>query len=70
LPGHRSRGYHSAYLGRADGEELFDKELEADAEHQQDDADFGDLPGERAVRDEAGCVRADQQPGNDVADRR
>src|SRR3712207_7926784 len=37
----------------ADGEQVFDMELQADAEHQQDDADLRELLGERAVGHEA-----------------
>ena len=37
----------------ADREQLLDVKLQADAEHQQDDADLGELLGERAVGDEA-----------------
>ena len=40
----------------ADGEQFVEVELEADAEHQEDDADLGELFGERRVGDEAGRV--------------
>ena len=45
----------------ADGEQLLEMELQADAEHQQDDADLGQLLGEVRVGDEARRVRADQR---------
>ncbi len=54
----------------AHGEQLVEMELEADAEHQQDDADLGELAGEMCVGDEAGRVGADQQAGEQVADDR
>ena len=53
---------------RANGQQLLDVELQADAEHQQDDADLGELLGEMLVRDEARRVRADQQPREEIAD--
>ena len=45
-------------------------ELQADAEHQQDDADFGELLGQRGVGDETGRVRADQRACEQIADDR
>jgi hypothetical protein len=44
--------------------------LQADAEHQQDHADFGQLLGKRRVGDEAGRVRPDEGAGQEVADDR
>ena len=49
-------------------EQLLEMELQADAEHQQDDADLGQLFGERTVRDESRCVRPDQRAGQEVTD--
>ena len=46
-------------------EQLLDVELQADAEHQQDDADLGELLGDVAIGDEPRRVRADEQPGQD-----
>ena len=46
-----------------DGQQFFDVELQADAEHQQDDADFGELFGDFRVGDEARRVRTDQRAG-------
>ena len=51
-----------------DGEQLFEVKLQADAEHQQDDADLGELLGHGDVGDEAGGVRADDDAGEQVAD--
>ena len=50
------------------GEQFLDVELQADAEHQQDDADLGELLGEVRVGDEARRVRPDQRAGEQVAD--
>ena len=44
----RARDRHAA-----DGEQLLDVKLQADAEHQQDDADLGELLGDVRVGDEA-----------------
>lgn len=44
--------------------------MQADAEHQQDDADLGELFGEREVTGEAGGVRSDDETGNEVTDNR
>ena len=41
-----------------DGEQFLDVKLQADAEHEQDDADLGELLGDAAVGDEARRVRA------------
>jgi len=43
-------------------------ELKADAEHQQDDADLGELFGERRISDEAGSVGPDQRTCKQVTD--
>ena len=42
--------------------------MQADAEHQQHDADFRQLPGEIDIGDEAGGGRADHDAGQQVAD--
>ena len=52
----------------ADGQQLLEVELQADAEHQQDDADLGELVGEVLVGDEAGRIGPDDEPGEQVAD--
>ena len=49
-------------------QQFLDVELQADAEHQQDDADLRQLLGQGRVGDEAGRVRADQRAGEQVAD--
>jgi hypothetical protein len=45
-------------------------ELQADAEHQQDDADFGQLLGQRRIGHEAWGVGSDQCTGKQVAHER
>ena len=52
------------------GQQLLEVELQADAEHQQDDADLGELLGQRRVGDEARRVRPDEHAGQQVADDR
>ena len=52
----------------ADREQFLDVELEPDAEHQQDDADLGELLGEVPVGDEAGRRRPHDDPGEEIAD--
>ena len=54
---------------RADRQQVLQREMQADAEHQQDDADFGEFVGERLIGDEARregarrrCPRADSRP--------
>jgi hypothetical protein len=44
--------------------------MQADAEHQQDDADLGQLIGEILVADEARCERAGGDTGEEIADER
>ena len=70
------RGRHPALRDRAgdgdtaNGEQLFQMKLQADAEHQQDHADFGQLLGKRRVGDEARRVRPDEDAGQEVANDR
>ena len=45
-------------------------ELQADAEHQQDDANFRKLFRKPPVDDDARRVRSDERPGEQVADNR
>ena len=54
----------------ADGAEVGEGEMQADAEHQQDDAHFGKLAGQFAVGDEAEGIGPDQDAGDEVADQR
>jgi hypothetical protein len=44
--------------------------VQADAEHQQDDADLGELAGERAVAHEARRVGADEDAREEIAHQR
>ena len=44
--------------------------MQADAEHQQNDADLGELVGKAGVGDEAWRVRADQHAGYQIAEKR
>ena len=44
--------------------------MQADAEHQQHHADFGELLCERLVADEARRAGADHDPGKQIADER
>ena len=44
--------------------------MQADAEHQQHDADLGQLSGDDAIGDEAGGEGADRDPRDQVADQR
>ena len=48
----------------------FEREMQADAEHQQDDADLGELVGHALVGDEARRERPDQHAGEQIADQR
>ena len=44
--------------------------MQADAEHQQNDADLGELVGDVLVGDEAGRERPDDDAGEQIADQR
>ena len=48
----------------ANGQQLLEVELQADAEHQQDDADFGELFGDRRVDDEPGVFGPTSVPAS------
>ena len=52
------------------GDEVAHRKMQADAEHQQDHADFGELRRQGLIADEAGGVRADQHAGEQIADDR
>ena len=70
---HRRDGALRDRAGNGDapnGQQLFDMKLQADAEHQQDDADFGELFGDFGVGDEPGRVRTDQRARKQIADDR
>ena len=54
----------------ADRHQVLDREVQADAEHQQDDADLGQLARQLLVADEAGRERPDRDAGQQIADQR
>ena len=54
----------------ADRKQVLEREMQADAEHQQDDADFGELVGNALIGDEARRERADGDAGEQIADQR
>ena len=54
----------------AHGGQVVDREVDPDAEHQQDDADVGELRGDRRIRDETRRERPDDHAGEDVAEDR
>jgi hypothetical protein len=54
----------------ANGEQLLEMKLEANAEHQEDDADLGELLRHRGVGDETRRVRTDEDAGEQIADDR
>ncbi len=55
---------------RAHRQQVLEREMQADAEHQQDDADLGQLVGEALVGDEARREGPDQHAGQQIADQR
>ena len=55
---------------RAHGQQLADRELDPDAEHQQDHAEFGELERDIGIGDKPGRERPDQDAGHDVPDDR
>ena len=54
----------------ADGKQILEREMQANAEHQEDDADLGELAGEILVGDIARRERADDDAGQQIADQR
>ena len=52
------------------GQQVADREVDADPEHQQDHAELGQLGGDGLVGDEARRERADEHARGDVADDR
>ena len=48
-------------------QQVLKREMQADAEHQEDDADLGELVGDGLVGDEARRERADSDAGEEVA---
>jgi hypothetical protein len=63
----RDRARHGDAPNR---EQLLDVELQADAKHQKDDADLGQLLGEPRIGDEAGRIRSDEQAADQIPDDR
>ena len=53
-----------------DRQKIVEREVQAHAEHQEDDADLGQLAGEILVGDIAGRERPDDDPGEKIADER
>ena len=58
------------YRHATDRQQFLDVKLQADAEHQEDDADLRELFRDLRVRNEPGRVGADQDAGKQVADER
>ncbi len=56
-------------IARTD-KQVLEREMQPDAEHQQDDADFGELVGHVLVADIARRERPDQHAGEQIADQR
>ena len=57
-------------MAMAHGQQVLEREMEPDAEHQQDDAELGELVGEVLVGDEAGGERPDGNACKQVAHER
>ncbi len=55
---------------RAHRQQVLQREMQADAEHQQDDADLGELVGEMLVGDVARRERPHQHAGEQITDQR
>ena len=54
----------------ADSEQVVEREMQADAEHEEDHADLGQLGGELGIGDDAGGCRPGDDAGDQVADKR
>ena len=50
-----------------DGQQVLQVEMQADAEHEQDDAHLGELMGQVDIANEAGGVRPDEDAGQEIA---
>ena len=48
--------------------QVSEREMQTDAEHQQDDADLRQLRSQLRIGDKTHCVRADSDPGHQIAD--
>ena len=72
--GHRGRDHDLPYRARhrdpADGPQIGEREMDADAEHQEDHPDLGELVRDRRIRGEARREGADGNPGGEVAHKR
>jgi hypothetical protein len=55
---------------RAHGPQVADREVHTDAEHEQNQPDLGQLRSQFGVRHEPGCERADDDPGEQIANER
>ena len=55
---------------RSHREQVVEREVQADAEHQQHHADLGELPREVDIGDEARRGRPDEDAGEQIADQR
>ena len=55
---------------RLDRDQVLEREVEPDAEHQEDDADFAELVGDLDVGDKARAMGADDDAGDEIADER
>src|SRR5690606_1901179 len=51
----------------ADRNKILEREMEADAEHQQDDANLGEFQREVLIGHVTGCERPDQNPCEQIA---
>jgi len=72
-PDAERRGDPDLHNGAGQGDRLhrhqvFEREVQTDAEHQQDDADLGQFVGEVLVGNKARCRRSDQHAGEEIAD--
>ena len=61
----RQRAWHG---NAPDGHELLDVKLQADAKHQEDDADLGELFRHVTIGHEAWRVRSDEQARDEITD--
>ena len=67
---HRGLGESAGNGDSADRKEVVEREVQADPEHQQDHADFGELIGDALIGDKTGREGADGDAGEEIADQR
>ena len=67
---HRGLGDSAGNGDGADRKQILEREVQADPEHQQDHADFGELVGDALIGDEARREGADGDAGEEIADQR